>query len=262
MLPKKTRMFGLVVRRGRAANESLRFSRVKQRGHTVELLGYQDLSRSVRAFNLRFVALDRFDFEPGQAISVQFTLEGQSYVRSYSIASPPRATNRLEICARYNPGGPGTRLLWGLRPGDRLTVTGPHGEFLLKPLEGRDCILVAAGTGIAPIRSMLYSVLRNERRSHVTLLFGVRDQEDRLYNADFLELERVNPNFSYRTVMSRPQDDWLGLRGYVQHHVEDAVRNRHALEVYISGKKEMVDDVRQMLEELGLDEGSIHYEKT
>src|SRR5213594_821893 len=228
--------------------------------HGVEVIAFDDLSPTVRAFYLRFTGVDRFDFRAGQAIDVQFTLDGQSYVRSYSIASPPRGSDLLEICARYNPGGPGTRFLWGLKSGDRISVTGPHGDFHLRPNEGRDCIFVAAGTGISPIRSMLYSVLEQEKCPHITLLYGVRDQLDRLYNSEFLELERYNPNFSYRTVLSRPQNGWVGLRGYVQQHVEDTVKNRTSLDVYISGMKEMVDEVRQLLEELGLDENSIHYE--
>ncbi len=229
--------------------------------HRAEVLGYRDLSLSVRAFYLRFVDIDRFDFKPGQAISVQFDLDGLSVIRTYSIASPSRGNNRLEICAKYNEGGAGTRFLWGLKPGDRFTVTGPQGDFLLRPPEDRDCIFVAAGTGISPIRSMLYSILDQEGCPHVTLLFGIREHADSLYNSEFVELERVNPNFSYRTVLSRPQNGWSGLRGHVHHHVEDAVNNRTALDVYISGMSEMVGEVRQVLQDMGFDKSFIHYEK-
>ncbi len=229
--------------------------------YTVEVIRCRDLSSTVRSFELRFIDLDCFEFEPGQSIAIEFTLEGSQYIRPYSIASPPRRDNTLEICARYNPGGPGTRFLWALKPGTRFTITGPQGSFLLQSSRIRDCIFIAAGTGIAPLRSMLYAVLEREEEPRVTLLFGVRDQADCLYDEEFVALARRNKNFSYRTVLSRPSNGWAGLRGYVQHHVEDAVNNRTALDVYVSGMTEMVEEVRQMLLDLGLDEKSIHYEK-
>jgi len=232
------------------------------RSYTVELIRCRDLSPTVRSFEFRFADVDRFEFEPGQSIAIEFTLEGSQHSRPYSIASPPRGDNTLEICARFNPGGPGTRFLWALEPGARFTVTGPRGSFRLQSSRIRDCIFIAAGTGIAPLRSMLYALLEREEEPHVTLLFGVRDQADCLYNEEFVALARRNKNFSYRTVLSRPSNGWGGLRGYVQHHVEDAVNNRTALDVYVSGMTEMVEEVRQMLLDLGLDEKSIHYEKS
>ena len=93
------------------------------------------------------------------------------------------------------------------------------------------------------------------------LLFGVRNQEGILYDQEFKRLQQENRNFSYDAILSRPGNGWHGLQGYVQHHIEDALRIGRPFDVYVSGMRAMVDEVRGILEERNFDRASIHYER-
>ena len=225
----------------------------------VQLNGYQDLSAKARSFELLSLEQD-FHFEPGQFVSMEFELDGQQYSRSYSLSSPPGDGRSLEILVKYNPTGPGSHYLWGMEIGFRFPIKGPHGSFVLDRA-GQDSILIATGTGIAPLRSMLYTILQSPSRPSVTLLFGARTEPDLLYHSEFTELAAKTPNFSYCAVLSQASDGWPGARGYVQDHLDAALTGRNSANVYIAGSIEMVKDVRLLLEEKGWDPGRIHFEK-
>src|SRR5262249_20625387 len=219
---------------------------------TFELLASRDLSPQVRGFGLRLEGGGRFDFQAGQFITVHFTLDGQDFTRSYSIASPPGSQERFQMLARHNPGGPGTRFLWGLQAGAHLAASGPSGEFVLRPGETRDSFFFANGTGIAPIRSMVWSLLGRGGAARAALLHGERDSGDLVYHSEFLELARRDSRFSYQAVLSRPPVDWTGLRGRVQEHVASALGGSLVGDAYLAGSPDMVADLRVMLEQLGL----------
>ena len=226
---------------------------------TLELVRYEDLSPYVRSFECRAVA-DALSFEAGQYLSIEFELDGVAYSRPYSIASPPDG-RRVEILARNNPGGAGTRFLWGLQRGSRLSVDGPHGSFVLRRPEPRDSLFIANGTGIAPIRSMLGAALACPGRPRLTLLYGVRDQSDLVYHDELSDLARRHPNFSYEVVLSRPLDGWTGRSGRVQDHVAAALGGNAAIDAYVSGSPEMVADIRVILRTLGLAADAIRFEQ-
>ncbi len=122
-------------------------------------------------------------------------------------------------------------------------------------------ILVATGTGIAPFRSMLLDRLPQEPDRRFTLIFGVRHEEGLLYRDDWESLAREFPNFEFRPTLTRPEPGWTGLTGRVQSHVVEALGERRDIDVYICGLKEMVNDVRAMLKEKGVDRKRIVYER-
>lgn len=236
-------------------------SSIDDPAHTFELIRYVDLTPRVRSFECRHLGENDFEFRAGQFVSIEFTLEGAVYTRSYSVASPPRSDDKLELLARYNPGGPGTRFLWGMEPGFRFKATGPSGSFQLREPGLRDSLFVAIGTGIAPVRSMVYSILSGRETPELRLLYGVRDQTDLIYHEEFVNLARRHPNFSYDVILSRPLNGWTGPSGRVQEHVGNTVGGRSNWDAYLSGSQEMVKDIRRILLELGLDPGAIYNEK-
>lgn len=225
--------------------------------HTLEMVRYRDLSPHVRSFECRTLA-DRFEFEAGQYLSIEFELDGVPFSRPYSIASRPDG-KRVEILARCNPGGAATRFLWSLEPGSHFAAGGPHGSFVLRRPEPRGSLFIANGTGIAPIRSMLGPALESPARPKLALLYGVRDQTDLVYHQEFLDLAERHPNFSYTVVLSRPLDGWTGPNGRVQDHIAAAVEGRIWIDAYLSGSPEMVADMRSILEGLGLAPDAIRY---
>ncbi len=210
--------------------------------------------------HLEFEALDwKAAFVPGQFLSLTRQLGENEITRAYSIASPPDG-GRFALCANLVPDGHFSPFLFGLQTGDQIDFKGPYGAFILRrPVA--DSILVATGTGIAPFRSILRAKLREHADRRFTLIFGVRHERGLLYHDEWLAMAKECANFEYRPTLTRPPESWRGLTGRVQRHTLDALGDRRDADVYICGLREMVDDVRLRLKEIGLDRKRMIYEK-
>ena len=228
--------------------------------HELELVRYRDLSPRIRSFECRSVGRARLEFEPGQYVSIEFTLDGAPCSPCYSLASSP-GDDMVEIVARYNEGAPATRYLWGLRAGHRLRVAGPLGALRLRGPEPRASLFVANGTGIAPVRSMIRWLVARGGALAMTLLYGARDQTDLIYDAEFVELARQKRDFVYKVVLTRPLSGWTGAQGRVQEHAARVASARSGVDAYLAGSPAMVEDLRRVLEAAGFDPGSIYFEK-
>jgi len=198
-------------------------------------------------------------FVPGQFLSVTATIGEDDITRAYSIVSPPDG-NRFALCANLVQDGHLSPFLFSLSRGDEIDFKGPYGAFILRrPVS--DCIFVATGTGIAPFRSMLLTHLSAHQDRRFTLVFGVRHERGLLYHDELSALAKMHPNFDYQPTLTRPPDHWTGRVGRVQQPAIEALGDRRDIDVYICGLREMVDDVRLKLKELGLDRKRIIYEK-
>ena len=114
----------------------------------------EDLTYDIKLVRFTLIEPDHMDFKPGQY--VQITVPGIDVVRAYSIASDPKDTHHVELLIRYVPNGQATTFVHkALQIGDKLTVTGPYGDFFLREESNRDMICIAGGSGKAPIRSIL-----------------------------------------------------------------------------------------------------------
>ena len=211
------------------------------------------LTPSVKHFV--FSTTNPFDYAPGQFITMHIKRDEKILRRSYSIANPPQQNQRLELAAGFVEGGPGTELLFNLKPGDSLETTGPFGRLTLKEEDPTRYILIATSTGITPYRAMLPELslrLQANPNLHLVLLQGVQTREDLLYHDEFMAFAANNPRVTYRAQLSRTQPADLGAHehaGYVQtalpelnlHHEEDLV--------YLCGNPGMVDDAFLQLKE-------------
>jgi ferredoxin-NADP reductase len=267
---------------------------------TARLERKECISESAQCFHFDFVLdeLESFPFTPGQFVSaVAEDSRGKQQTRAYSLASAP-AGNRISLCVNRVEAGFFSNHLADL-PDDEdellpvggvIHVHGPHGHFTLRePLT--DSILVATGTGIAPMRSFLQHLFpaadSAENRSQgreIWLVYGTRRETELYYRDEFEALERRAPNFHYLPTLSRAAEDWTGLRGYVQDHVARIVEERAArlgqalpltpvdptipaaelrfdIHAYICGLNEMVAGVRERLTGFGWHRKQIVFER-
>ena len=222
------------------------------------LIEVTEIAPEVRHFVFDVPGVEHLAFRPGQFVSLTETLHGKPITRAYSIASAPDG-NRFELCLNRVQEGIFSPYLFELNPGDTVNMQPPLGGFVLRE-SGRDVILVATGTGIAPFRSILLAHLTADPR-HFTLIFGVRYEHTLMYRVDFERLERDHPNFRFWPTLSRPDSRWTGRTGHVQPHLLEAIGERRDLDVYVCGLKAMVDDVRVLLKKMGFDRKQIIYEK-
>jgi ferredoxin-NADP reductase len=223
------------------------------------LLEQHDLAPGVRHFEFDLPGIDRFGFVPGQFVSLTAGIHGDDITRAYSFASPPSG-NRFALCLNEVQGGRFSPHLFSVTPGEEVDCQGPYGSFIFRrPLS--DSILVATGTGIAPFRSMLLDRVPQEPERRFRLIFGVRHEYGLLYREEWEDLAREYPNFVFQPTLTRPASTWTGATGRIQSHVLEALGDRRDLDIYICGLKEMVNDVRGLLKEKGVDRKHIVYER-
>jgi CDP-4-dehydro-6-deoxyglucose reductase len=235
------------------------------RPYLATLVQAERLSPSVRSLHFALADCERFDFVPGQFVSLVVPLPelGQDNARSYSLASYPDGSNRIEIAVTHVQGGPGSTWLHELEPGAQVDLSGPYGFFTLEQPPPAPMCFVATGTGITPIRPMLRRVFESGTEHDVTLVFGIRHEEDILYRAEFEDLAKRHAHFRFLPTLTWPPPAWSGATGRVQGHVDRLLIDARRLDadVYICGLRRMVDDVRARLKAAGWDRKKLHQER-
>jgi NAD(P)H-flavin reductase len=184
--------------------------------------------------------------------------------RSYSIASGPQQKD-IEFIVDITPGGPGSKFVEALKPGDEFSGMGAFGFFTLEKTNTADSeeplLFVATGTGIAPFRSMIIDLLENKKTTRpITLYFGLRYDDQTYYFEDFYKLAEKYPNFRFVPVISRPSEKWSGEVGHCQTSImkQPVVENA---KVYICGRSETVVAMAQDLIDYGYPKERVHFEK-
>lgn len=222
------------------------------------------LSELTKHLEFEIAGRSRFGFVAGQWLSFRHRKsDGEEITRAYSICSPPDDSNRFALCLNRVQDGFMSNFLCDMKEGEEVLIQGPFGDFILHP-PMRDTIFIATGTGIAPFRSMLHWLFAGETRhegKHVWLLFGNRYKCDIYYHDEFVGLAEEHSNFHYLPTLSRPDESWQGLHGYVQQHVPKVVEGRSDMHAYICGLDKMVKANRELLKSLGWERKSIRYEK-
>ncbi|HNA92613.1 MAG TPA: FAD-dependent oxidoreductase [Chitinophagaceae bacterium] len=203
-----------------------------------------------------------FDFKPGQFVTLDLPIDTRPTrrYRSYSIASWPDGSNVFELLIVLNKTGAGTQYIFNeVQVGTELKFRGPLGVFVLPEELNKDLILICTGTGIAPFRSMVHYI-RNRQIPHknIYLIFGTREQKDLLYYEEMKELQHTLKDFYYLPTLSRQQ--WEGHTGYVHAIYEAICKEKPDAQFYLCGWKNMVDEARQKILDMGYDKKAIHLE--
>jgi ferredoxin-NADP reductase len=231
---------------------------------TARLIRSVPLSEQTKHLEFEMLRTPRFGFVAGQWLSLKANKpDGEEITRAYSIASPPANDRRFALCLNRVQDGFMSNFLCDLEEGAEIVCQGPFGDFILRP-PLRDTLFIAAGTGIAPFRSMLHWLLADPLRHEghqLWLLFGSRYEKSIYYHDEFLRLAQTHANFHYLPTLSRGGPEWKGLRGYVQEHVLDIVKGHTDLHAYICGLDKMIKANRELLKSLGCDRKAIRYEK-
>jgi NAD(P)H-flavin reductase len=218
-----------------------------------EVAAVRDLTHDVRQIDLALIDPPQIHFLAGQFVSFEVDRPGfqTPATRPYSIASPPEQTDRIQLVLNHVAEGPGSTYLFGLRAGQRTTFKGPVGSFTLRN-NARDVLFVATGTGIAPIRSMLWSLANRASTRRITLFWGLRSERDLYYQDEVAVLAQRLPNLSATVTLSQPTGGWDGAVGRVLPLVGNAVTTTSNLEVYLCGNGGMIRDVRDIVRQKGL----------
>jgi len=233
---------------------------------TGKIIRIEDETASTKKFWIQIAELERFDFIPGQFVTLDLPIHQQPNKRwrSYSIASAPDGTNVFELVIVLMEGGLGTTYLFTeAAVGTEFPVRGPQGHFTLPDPITTDIFMVCTGTGIAPFRSMIQHILHNNiPHKEIFLIYGTRKYPDALYLEELLDLKQKLPGFHYFPTFSREQNVAEGLYiGYVHGIYEQLMEaQRDSPQFFLCGWKEMINEARQRIQHLGVDKKAIHFE--
>lgn len=181
------------------------------------------------------------DYLPGQHMRMHL---GDGTTRNFSMASAPRG-GTIDFHVRRISGGRFTDgLLKRLAAGDPLDIELPLGTFFLRRQDYRPLVMVATGTGLAPIKSMLESLLDDPDCPSVSLYWGMRTASDLYLRDQILDWGGRLRDFNFVPVLSRADDSWRGRRGHVQHAVVEDLGDLSQHALYLCGSPRMISAAR------------------
>lgn len=204
-----------------------------------------------------------FSYKSGQFIMLSIdgvnNEKGLIVKRSYSIASSQLNKDYLELCIAIKPDGRFTPLLNNLKVGDKINVDGPFGVFNLKEHNKGKIYFIAAGTGIAPLMSMIRTLIGNGFKQEIVLLYGFRNPEDCCYKKELLAYPAKHKNFKIYTTLSAKEvpATWKLDTGRVTTIIRKYLRPEETEAIYICGNPEMVKDTIKILKELNIEDSKI-----
>jgi CDP-4-dehydro-6-deoxyglucose reductase, E3 len=199
----------------------------------------------VMIVQLKLPANERLQFLAGQYID--FLLKGGER-RSFSMANAPHADELVELHIRHVAGGNFTDHVFGkMKERDILRLEGPLGSFFLREDSAKPIVLVASGTGFAPIKSIIESAFYKKIERPMVLYWGARRPKDLYLNVLPEQWAREHANFRYIPVISeaRPEDAWSGRSGFVHRAVMQDLPDLSGHQVYACGVPVMVDSARK-----------------
>jgi ferredoxin-NAD(P)+ reductase (naphthalene dioxygenase ferredoxin-specific) len=239
-----------VVRRIDAEELVLHPSRIMR----CRVLSLKDLTHDIKGVRLAVEVGGPFMFSAGQYAQLEFA-PGLS--RHYSMASTPQESE-LEFHIRHMPGGrTSAHVATQLKVGDQVKVCGPLGVAYLRDNHAGPALLVAGGSGLAPIQSILGTMLGRRHNAPVTLYFGVRSERDLYHEALLQDLAARHPNFSYHVVLSE-QKGMTGRRYGLVHEAIDVPAAMETVMAYLAGPPVMVEAATTLLASRGLMPRQIH----
>ncbi|MGM9871272.1 MAG: NADH:ubiquinone reductase (Na(+)-transporting) subunit F [Muribaculaceae bacterium] len=196
--------------------------------------------------------------------------EGDRIMLTVRIATPPFKP-KPEVGFQDVPTGVASSYIFSLRPGDKVIMSGPYGDFHLLLDSKKEMMWIGGGAGMAPLRSQIMYMTRTlhttDREMHY--FYGARALNEVFYLNDFLELEKEYPNFHFHLALDRPDPaaDAAGVKytpGFVHQVIYDTYLKNHPdpedIEYYMCGPGPMSAAVNKMLDSLGVDAENIHYD--
>jgi Na+-transporting NADH:ubiquinone oxidoreductase subunit F len=193
-------------------------------------------------------------------------------IRAYSMANYPEERGMIMLNVRIASPPPGTKgippgkmssYIFNLKPGDKVTISGPFGEFYARETK-KEMVFVGGGAGMAPMRSHIFDQLKRIKTDRkITFWYGARSKKEMFFVEDFDGLQAENDNFSWHVALSDalPEDNWSGLTGFIHNVLYEEYLKNHPnpedCEYYLCGPPIMNKCVIEMLLDLGVEREDI-----
>lgn len=229
----------------------------------------KDVTYDIKELRIRLVEPNEINFKAGQYVQLvipPYENIKEPTQRAYSISSSPSDKNHIELLIRLVPGGIATTYVHKyMKEGDVVEVVGPFGEFYMRETNA-DMIMVAGGSGMAPIKSIILDMWeRGITERNVWYFFGARSKRDLYYVELFQELEKKWPKFHFIPALSDPlpEDDWQGETGLITNvldkYLATVIPQDTPKEGYLCGSPGMINACVQVFDKYGIKD--VYYDK-
>jgi ferredoxin-NADP reductase len=201
----------------------------------------------------------RFRAKPGQFMTFQWAIDGRRVTRSYTISSSPIHEDYVEITPKRMENGCASVFLnEHAKPSLIVEASGPYGRFYFDEKLHKSIVLMAAGSGITPVMSMLRYIDDLNLTTPVTLLYCVRTSADIIFQNELERLGSSLPNFKYEVCLSQPDPIWKGHSGRLsQEFVSQHLIDPGSPTFFLCGPKGFMENARQILSALGVNQDRI-----
>ncbi|MEW4527253.1 NADH:ubiquinone reductase (Na(+)-transporting) subunit F [Maioricimonas sp. JC845] len=200
----------------------------------------------------------------------------EQVIRAYSMANWPGEKGTIMLNVRVatppprapedTPPGKVSSYIFNLKPGDKVTISGPYGEFFIKETNA-EMVYIGGGAGMAPLRSHIFELLKGRHSDRkISYWYGGRSVRELFYVEEFRDLEEKHPNFKFNIALSDPlpEDNWTGYTGFIHQVLHDEYLKDHPapedIEYYICGPPLMLQAVLKTLESLGVEPENIAFD--
>ncbi len=199
----------------------------------------------------------------------------EEVVRAYSMANYPGEKGIIMLNVRVAsppprmpdvPPGKMSSYIFNLKPGDKVTISGPYGEFFIKDSQA-EMVYIGGGAGMAPLRSHIFELFKNLKTGRkVSYWYGGRSLRELFYIEHFRKIEEEFPNFKFHIALSEPlpEDNWTGYVGFIHQVLYDNYLKEHEapedIEYYICGPPMMNAAVFKLLDDLGVEPENVAYD--
>lgn len=197
-------------------------------------------------------------------------------IRAYSMANYPGEEGIIMLNVRVatppprapegTPPGKVSSYIFNLKPGDKVTISGPYGEFFIKDTEA-EMVYIGGGAGMAPLRSHIFELFKKRKtKRKVSYWYGGRSNRELFYTNEFRKIEEEFPNFQFHIALSDPlpEDNWTGYQGFIHQVLYNEYLKDHPapedIEYYICGPPLMLQAVLKMLDDLGVEPENIAFD--
>lgn len=223
----------------------------------------EELTHDIRFLRLALDEPSEISFRPGQYVQVQVPSPEGIVYRAYSISNPDYDEKAVELIVRLVPGGLGSTYLHNVEVGETVTFTGPFGEFHLSEDPECEVVNIGGGCGMAPIRSIVYSVLDRWPERSCWMFFGCRTTEDIFYLEEFEALENKHPHFRVVYALSdiQPDEKWEGETGFIHLSVDKHLEPDKERQAFLCGPPPMIEAVTSVLEQKGMQPSDWYYDE-
>ncbi len=236
------------------------------REYMCELESMTDMTYDIKRLRMKLPPGQTINFKAGQFMQFYSKPYGkikEEAFRAYSISSKSSEHDYIELLIRLVPGGIVTGYVHtALNEGDQVRLSGPYGDFYLRG-DCEELIMVAGGSGLAPIRSLVYEVIEKELPHKMRFFFGANTLKDLYYMDEFAQIEKDHPQFTFIPCLAfpKPEDNWTGDTGFVTVALENQVDTGEGKEAYLCGSPGMLDACMTVLRSKGFTDQAIFYDK-